>query len=238
MKGMLEGFITSFRPQAPPQNPASLSTDLMGYSAANAGPPPGPLRLDASFNARSPSNPMTWEIDTSTSNIGPLLTQQHVFQQPLPPTIPQPADFNVQPNDSGSFAPGPSVKRSRGLDGPRRDLPALPNYRAPPHPVSMCKPCTLSDRIIAHLVALSQTASFPRPRLRPTMKMDCQPRRSQLHSKLLPKLRQKLSSRRALTEPVQVAAVLRPSVADLGNAGDRCHRPRTPFRTSSVSDWY
>ncbi|ORY92446.1 hypothetical protein BCR35DRAFT_297856 [Leucosporidium creatinivorum] len=111
---------------------------LMGNTSA--APPTVPLRLDASFNARSPSNPMTWEIDTS-STIGPLLTQQHVYQPPLPPTIPQQLDTFVVPSGpSNGFQNSAATKRPRpaGNDNlGRRDLPQLPNYRAPPHPVSM-----------------------------------------------------------------------------------------------------
>lgn len=111
---------------------------MSGYGQ-NPGTAPQPLRLDASFNARSPSNPMTWEIDTSATGIGHLLTQQQVFQQPLPPTIPQPAGFSVAPTNGMSYPSMPPAKRMRSDDEhQRRSLPTLPNYKAPPHPVSMC----------------------------------------------------------------------------------------------------
>ena len=138
LKSLVQGLITSVRSQALPPaslNPASLPTGFPSFGTS-AGPLPQPLRLDASFNARSPSNPMTWEIDTSASGIGHLLGQQQVFQQPLPPTIPQPAGFTV-PSSNGMHYPAlPPAKRPR-RDG-ERSLPALPNYKAPPHPVSMC----------------------------------------------------------------------------------------------------
>ncbi|KAK4053396.1 hypothetical protein OIV83_001560 [Microbotryomycetes sp. JL201] len=94
-----------------------------------------PLRLDPSFNARSPANPMTWDLEVAPSGISPLLAQQHVYQPPVPPTIPQDLSASLT-----SVLPTLSSPAKRPRDSKpegRASLPPLPNYRAPPHPVSM-----------------------------------------------------------------------------------------------------
>ncbi|KAM0787476.1 hypothetical protein ACM66B_003552 [Microbotryomycetes sp. NB124-2] len=123
----------------------SSATRLPGYTAPgmlSVGPPAapaaavsGPLRLDPSFNARSPANPMTWDLEVPTNGIGPLLHQQHVYQPPLPPTIPQ--DLSASFASALPTLPGPHKRPRESKPEDRANLPPLPNYRAPPHPVSM-----------------------------------------------------------------------------------------------------
>lgn len=103
-----------------------------------------PMRLDANFNARSPSNPMSWDV---TSTLNPLLPQPdyNYHQNPLqPPTIPAIHSLPRLMNGSSIVVGSPtdgyggreSAKRPR--HSPPGEHPPLPNYRAPPHPISQC----------------------------------------------------------------------------------------------------
>ncbi|KAK4048391.1 hypothetical protein OIO90_005861 [Microbotryomycetes sp. JL221] len=107
----------------------------MGSAASSIS---APLRLDPSFNARSPANPMTWDLEMPGNGIAPLLAQHHVYQPQLPPTIPQDLSSSFGSNLLPDLPSRTSTKRAREPKlNLEPELPPLPNYKAPPHPVSM-----------------------------------------------------------------------------------------------------
>lgn len=140
---------------------ASNGSHLHSLNPAAGSPPVGhaprhPVRLDNDFNARSPSNMMHWDhaIMSPESTLGPLLahTSSHLYRhdaqvQPQPPTIPSVSFSVATPASSHSYSSSVnSLKRPRqdsSSDSVQRDHPPLPNYRAPPHPISQCPSCRL-----------------------------------------------------------------------------------------------
>ncbi|KAK4699279.1 hypothetical protein P7C70_g6984, partial [Phenoliferia sp. Uapishka_3] len=145
-----------------PQASASASPPVLQQRRHNQQPqPPQPVRLDADFNARSPSDMLHWDhqimpSDTSllpphlagVQSSNPFQNHQHHRDDLRPPTIPPfptaSVSFAIPSPGSGSSAHSPgivgSLKRPRApsssAESVQREFPPLPNYRAPPHPIS------------------------------------------------------------------------------------------------------
>lgn len=132
------------RPALPSYPQQGVSLQSIASSSTSLNQHQHPMRLDASFNARSPLNPMSWDV---TSTLNPLLPQPNYdYQQNSlqPPTIPAMNAIPRISNGSSMVGASPtngyggreSAKRPR--HSPPGEHPPLPNYRAPPHPISQC----------------------------------------------------------------------------------------------------
>ncbi|KAL8278963.1 hypothetical protein RQP46_008632 [Phenoliferia psychrophenolica] len=167
-----------------PNPPAFTGNGAHLLHPLHSGSPPGqgpsrqrqqqqPMRLDNDFNARSPANPMHWDhsIIPHENTLGPLLSQsphlyhQHDAQPPTIPPIPSVSFSVATPTSRHSYSSTASLKRARQdslEDSVRREHPPLPNYRAPPHPISQygLVPSTVPSDDEDNLPTASLTAPF------------------------------------------------------------------------------